>query len=97
MSQVIREQDLFGRLGGEEFIIGSKHISFPDFIDVSERVRKEVETSEMGLKHGILSFTVSGGIYHSTTGFSSMAEALKTSDQNLYNAKNRGRNRVEID
>ena len=95
--QVIREQDLFGRLGGEEFIIGSNHISFPDFIDVSERVRKAVETSEMGLKYGILSFTVSGGIYHSTTGFSSMAEALKTSDQNLYNAKNRGRNRVEID
>lgn len=97
VSQVIREQDLFGRLGGEEFIIGSNRISLPDFIDVSERVRKAVETSEMDLKHGILSFTVSGGVYHSMTGFSSMAEALKISDQNLYNAKNRGRNRVEID
>jgi len=97
VGQVIRGQDLFGRLGGEEFIIGSQHISFPDFIDVSERVRKAVETNNMALQEDILPFTVSGGIYHSTTGFSSMAEALKTSDQNLYNAKNRGRNRVEID
>ena len=97
VSQVIRNQDLFGRLGGEEFIIGSNHISFPDFIDVSERVRKAVETNNMALQEEVLPFTVSGGIYHSTTGFSSMAEALKTSDQNLYNAKNRGRNRVEID
>jgi diguanylate cyclase (GGDEF)-like protein len=97
VGQVIRGQDLFGRLGGEEFIIGSHHISFPDFIDVSERVRKAVETNTMALQEEILPFTVSGGIYHSTTGFNSMAEALKTSDQNLYNAKNRGRNRVEID
>ena len=97
VSQVIREQDLFGRLGGEEFIIGSNHISFPDFLDVSERVRKAVETNNMALQEEILPFTVSGGVYHSTTGFSSMAEALKTSDQNLYKAKNRGRNRVEID
>ena len=97
VGQVIREQDLFGRLGGEEFIIGSNHINLPDFIDVSERVRKAVETNNMALQEEILPFTVSGGVYHSTTGFSSMAEALKTSDQNLYNAKNRGRNRVEID
>ena len=97
VSQVIREQDLFGRLGGEEFIIGSNRINLPDFIDVSERIREAVETNEMGLRDGVLSFTVSGGIYHSTTGYGSMAEALKISDQHLYNAKNRGRNRVEID
>ena len=97
VSKVIRGQDLFGRLGGEEFIIGSNRISFPDFIDVSQRVRESVETNEMGLQQGILSFTVSGGVYHSTTGFSSMSEALKISDQHLYNAKSRGRNRIEID
>ena len=43
VGKVIRGKDLFGRLGGEEFIIGSSKIKFSDFIDVSERVRKALE------------------------------------------------------
>ena len=31
------------------------------------------------------------------TGFKSISESLKISDQNLYNAKNRGRNRIEFE
>ncbi len=92
---VIRESDLFGRLGGEEFIIGSSRINFMEFLEVSERVRSHVEQTPLSLPERKLVFTISGGIYHSMAGFKSISDSLKISDQHLYNAKNRGRNRVE--
>ena len=92
---VIRESDLFGRLGGEEFIIGSSRINFMEFLEVSERVRSHVEQNPLSLPEQKLVFTISGGIYHSMAGFKSISDSLKISDQHLYNAKNRGRNRVE--
>ena len=94
---VIRESDLFGRLGGEEFIIGSSRINFMEFLEVSERVRSHVEQTPLSLSEQKLVFTVSGGIYHSMIGFKSISDSLKISDQHLYNAKNRGRNRVEAE
>ena len=94
---VIRESDLFGRLGGEEFIIGSSRINFMEFLEVSERVRSHVEQTPLSLPEQKLVFTVSGGIYHSMSGFKSISDSLKISDQHLYNAKNRGRNRVEAE
>ena len=95
--KVIRERDLFGRLGGEEFIIGSSKINFSEFLEVSERVRSYIEKSTLSLPEKILTFTVSGGIYHTMTGFKSISESLKISDQHLYNAKNKGRNRIEFE
>ena len=95
--KVIRERDLFGRLGGEEFIIGSSKINFSEFLEVSERVRSYIEKSPLSLPEKILTFTVSGGIYHTMTGFKSISESLKISDQHLYNAKNNGRNRIEFE
>ena len=92
---VIRESDLFGRLGGEEFIIGSSRINFMEFLEVSERVRSHVEQNPLSLPEQKLVFTISGGIYHSMAGFKSISDSLKISDQHLYNAKNKGRNRVE--
>ena len=59
---VIRERDLFGRLGGEEFIIGSSRIDFKEFLEVSERVRSHVEQTPLSLPEQKLVFTVSGGI-----------------------------------
>ena len=94
---VIRESDLFGRLGGEEFIIGSSRINFMEFLEVSERVRSHVEQTPLSLPERKLVFTISGGIYHSMAGFKSISDSLKISDQHLYNAKNRGRNRVEAE
>lgn len=94
---VIRESDLFGRLGGEEFIIGSSRINFMEFLEVSERVRSHVEQNPLSLPEQKLVFTISGGIYHSMAGFKSISDSLKISDQHLYNAKNRGRNRVEAE
>ncbi|OZG73600.1 GGDEF domain-containing protein [Hahella sp. CCB-MM4] len=88
----IRETDIFGRLGGEEFGLLLNEAK-ENAVHTAERLRSNI--SRIGLKtpEGTFNFTSSIGIAH-REGDSTIDDLLKNADRALYEAKNQGRNIV---
>ncbi|MEO6015602.1 MAG: GGDEF domain-containing protein [Devosia sp.] len=95
IKSMLRAPDLVGRLGGEEFGVFLPGAS-PDQAElVAERIRKNVASAEFapaGTPHK-LSVSVGGAIFASAVPF---AELFRFADQQLYAAKQSGRNRVAM-
>jgi diguanylate cyclase (GGDEF)-like protein len=90
----VRESDVLGRIGGEEFgalLVGA---TAADALRVAERIRTEVEALRFCPTDGdVIPLTVSiGGILCSRD--ASVSELMRAADKRLYEAKNRGRNRA---
>ncbi|NPA11881.1 MAG: diguanylate cyclase [Epsilonproteobacteria bacterium] len=85
----IRDEDVFGRWGGEEFIIVMPNQNYANGFFIAERLRKEIEDSDFG---GI-KVTVSLGVSGFKKG-DNYEEIVKKADDSLYKAKKGGRNRV---
>ncbi len=91
----IRKNDMIGRWGGEEFIGIFVGTSYEDLKKIAENLRMLVENSSLRLEEGHISVTISiGATVHS--GKESMDEIIKIADENMYKAKEAGRNRVVI-
>lgn len=85
----------FARLGGEEFVILLNGAKEDQAIDKAEELRKRIAASSMQADGKPLKFTVSIGIATKQKGEKiSLEELLQIADVQLYEAKNRGRNRV---
>lgn len=93
----IREVDIIGRMGGEEFAILLPQTGYPAALEVAERLRAAIAQTTLPLTNGpMLRFTVSmGGCVFSGRQLDVDA-LLKAADQALYAAKRNGRNRVEF-
>ncbi|MGD8110542.1 diguanylate cyclase [Vibrio sp. TRT 17S01] len=94
VSSEIRGNDVFGRMGGEEFALILPETSLEYGVIIAERIRHRVESQllySLGLEHAE-PVTVSIGIteWQSTD----VSKALSAADRCLYKAKNRGRNLV---
>lgn len=88
IKKCLREYDLFGRYGGEEFLIYLRDTE--NALEIAERLRKSVEKSEHNVK-----YTVSIGLTIIDKN-QELKELIKEADLALYRAKNLGRNRVSI-
>ena len=98
LRQSIRASDLAGRLGGEEFAIALPGSSVEDALIVLERIRIEAEKTELQYLGKALRFTVSIGVSDAQGKLLEDIDYLiKSSDALLYEAKRRGRNRIESD
>ncbi|MGB3706025.1 diguanylate cyclase [Castellaniella sp.] len=93
--EAIRPEDLFGRLGGEEFGLMLPDCSPEDAAEIAERLRACVEKIRLYLDSDEpLRLTVSIGIVHDRQGPpAGLAKLLSHADQALYQAKSQGRNR----
>jgi diguanylate cyclase (GGDEF)-like protein len=88
----IRETDIFGRLGGEEFsllLCGSKQ----DALQMAERLREDIANLRLETSKGPLQFTTSVGVAH-LSNETMIEELLNQADKALYEAKAGGRNQV---
>jgi diguanylate cyclase (GGDEF)-like protein/PAS domain S-box-containing protein len=93
----IREVDIVGRMGGEEFAILLPQTGFLAALDIAERLRAAIAQTTLPLTDGqMLRFTVSIGGYTFTGRRLAVDELLNAADRALYTAKRNGRNRVEI-
>jgi two-component system cell cycle response regulator len=94
----IRKSDIAVRYGGEEFLIILQNIkSADDALKVAEKIRKNVENTEIKLDNGkILKKTVSIGVSIYPDQCKNGWECIKMADMALYNAKNSGRNKVVL-
>ena len=90
----LRPNDLFGRIGGEEFASLLPDIGRHDALSLAERVRKAFEASFHTTGQCAFSSTVSVGVAISDER-SDLNGLLSAADQALYRAKALGRNRVE--
>jgi diguanylate cyclase len=91
----LREVDLVGRIGGEEFSVFLPGILPDQVFVVAERIRETVKAAifcPAGAPHK-LSISIGGATYLRSTSFS---ELFKLADKRLYEAKRNGRNRVEL-
>lgn len=91
----VREEDIFGRLGGDEFCLLLSDIAPADAGDVVERIRSEVEGIRIDDRPD-LAFTASFGVAGFEGDDLSFGQILQRADRALYDAKNAGRNRTVI-
>lgn len=91
----LRNTDLFGRLGGEEFAALLPETDPVGAEDIAWKVVEAVRALSVQLPGGnTLKFTVSVGVGCRQAGVSNLDAALKEADKALYAAKQGGRNRV---
>lgn len=94
--ECLRESDVLGRLGGEEFGVCLPNTTLDGAQEVAERIRIAVEHCGARFEDRAIHCTVSIGISSLTPEDRKKEELLKRGDQALYAAKAGGRNRVEI-
>ena len=92
--QALRQGDLAGRLGGEEFAVLLPHTHADEAAAIAERLRLALEQSRIDSGEGrIITITLSAGM----APLAGDAEhILAQADAALYQAKNSGRNRIVL-
>jgi two-component system cell cycle response regulator len=90
----LREHDIIGRLGGEEFAILLPETALDTARTVAERLRKNIETTTVDGES--VHFTVSFGVAQVKGSDETAEEVIRRADEALYRAKRSGRNRVEV-
>jgi diguanylate cyclase (GGDEF)-like protein len=91
----VRSTDLIGRLGGEEFAAVLHDTSRDKAMAVGERIRENIAHAAQEVDGRLVGATLSIGVAYCQEAALDMPELLAQSDQALYFAKERGRNRVE--
>jgi len=95
MASALRPYDSLGRLGGEEFLILVSNCALSEALAVAERLRLSVAADKFVIGQFALAVTVSVGVSTIKGAALDVNLALQTADSALYEAKNKGRNRVE--
>ena len=94
----LREIDIFGRLGGEEFAAILPETGRDDGMLAAERLRRTMEALEVRDESGReIRFTVSIGVAGLGRDDADVDGLIRRADDALYRAKRLGRNRVEAD
>lgn len=92
VNALLRQNDLLGRFGGEEFVVLLPETSLDQAQQVAERIR---QTAPLGQDQGP-SCTVSIGITSNRGANDTVDTLLARADAALYRAKSLGRDRIEV-
>ena len=91
---LIRKSDVFGRYGGEEFLLVLPDTKITGALKLARRIKETIQNNVFEFNKQKIKFTVSIGI--TSVGLSDSYESLISRvDDALYEAKNKGRNRIE--
>jgi diguanylate cyclase (GGDEF)-like protein len=98
MTDVLREYDVAGRFGGEEFVMLLPQTRAPDALRIAERVREHIARLPILAPSGErITVTVSIGVSALDAGSAKeLPELLAAADAALYRAKASGRNQVQM-
>ena len=89
-----RSQDIFGRLGGEEFGMVLPESTLKNALTVAKRLQTTWVQIPVQVNSTIINSTVSIGIAQISEADETFDELLNRADELMYKAKQRGRNRV---
>ncbi len=95
LRQEIRESDELARWGGEEFLVLLPQTHLDEAQGLAERLRKQLEQMETTYRSVDTRITGSFGVVQ-FDGSLALTACIKKADDALYEAKHRGRNRVEV-
>lgn len=93
ISACLRDDDIAGRLGGEEFALLLPNTPQAEAVEIAERLRALIAQLNVSSEHGV---TASIGLVYATTAESDLDALLVCADKAMYRAKAAGRNRVEL-
>ncbi|WP_025270731.1 diguanylate cyclase [Hippea sp. KM1] len=94
ISKSIRESDIAVRYGGEEFLVLLQDVNDKTAFEIAERIRRDVEKTEITVQGNIIRKTLSIGISIFPKDSKNLWQCIKFSDVAMYKAKEAGRNRV---
>lgn len=92
----LRQTDIVGRLGGEEFVVVLADASADNAYLVADRLRNAFAMAAAAVDGQALHATASIGVSVIIDPAQDLAKLITLADQALYLAKARGRNRVEV-
>jgi two-component system cell cycle response regulator len=95
-NHAIRQTDLFGRFGGDEFILFLTDVNDDQARMILDRAVKNVTSEPVEVESGdMLSPTISmGAVFFPKTGSLTYEEIFNLADEALYYAKENGRNQI---
>ena len=92
LQDILRGADVAARYGGEEFAILLPQTTSVEAAAIAERLRQRIEHTEFPKRQ----VTVSIGIAAISNDLETPADVIGAADHALYEAKNRGRNNVQV-
>ncbi len=96
MKSGMREYDLLGRIGGEEFLIVSPGSAREETVAIAERVRDVIKGQPIGDENTSVSITISAGVTMLKSDDPNIDVLFSRADDALYLAKEQGRDRVAV-
>lgn len=91
IKDAVRQVDIAGRYGGEEFMIICPETSLENTLLLAERIREEIASAEIGDQG--LKVTISGGVAESQEN-EPVEKLVNRADELLYTSKHAGRNQI---
>jgi diguanylate cyclase (GGDEF)-like protein len=95
LKNMLRENDIFGRYGGEEFVILFPNTTKGEAIKILSRISETISKQKFQFNEKQIMITISMGITTVNSTDSCLEDSLVRADKALYNAKNNGRDRIE--
>ncbi|WP_461208386.1 GGDEF domain-containing protein [Desulfocurvus sp. DL9XJH121] len=90
----LREVDVFGRVGGEEFMALLPHTGIRQAADIAERLRESVRAAPVAIGDAAVTMRVSIGVAQLSPETPTLDSLIHDADLALYEAKKSGRDRV---
>ena len=97
LKTALREADLCGRLGGEEFAVLLAGADLHAALQVAEKLRLAVQALVVPINDTMLHVTISVGVAKAGAACTDLTTLLAQADAAMYHAKSNGRNRVHSD
>lgn len=95
IAKTIREEDVFCRYGGEEFVIIMRNTDCQSAVNLAERIRKLISAKPVVSDEEKIPVTISLGVSTQVDqAFRDYVALLNEADRYLYQSKGAGRNRV---
>ncbi|MBI1214487.1 MAG: diguanylate cyclase [Alphaproteobacteria bacterium] len=92
----LRNVDVFGRWGGEEFVALLPETDVEGAAIIGERLRKLISESVLTYNDQKINFSVSVGVVQYKDGETRLDGALSRADSAVYDAKKAGRNQIAV-
>ena len=95
-NEYVRNNDILGRIGGEEFLVVLPNTSVKQAFDVAERIRKAIVDKDIILDGKVVHISASFGISQLAQNQPNFNQIFHEADIALYQAKNSGRNCISL-
>ncbi len=92
--QSIREMDVIGRYGGEEFALLMPETDVDGARQIAERLREAIGETPIQARGETVSVTISIGLASLGQGYTDLDQLISVADESLYHAKVSGRNTI---